>query len=505
MNDSTMTDIVHDYIIIGTGAGGGTLAHCLAKTGKRILLLERGGYLPREADNWDPFAVLKHRRYLTTETWYDAKGDALHPSNGYWVGGNTKLYGAAMLRMRPEDFTEVKHKDGISPAWPISYAQFEPYYQQAEQLYQVRKHDDPDQLLPTFGHAPEIEAVAEKLRNQHQLNPFYLPLAIRYDDQHSERNACAQCNRCEGFPCMINAKADAHITCLQPLENSDNVRLLTGAKVDRLLTDPSGAVVTAMAATVNGEAHIFKGKIIIVACGAINSAALLLKSRNQTHPNGLANHSGMVGRNLMKHINGGVVCITGQEMLSLSVFHKTMALMDFYSGDDRYPYPMGTIQGLGKYNGSLLTLSGKDTQDEAFDQLVRQSISWWLTSEDLPDPNNRVKLDNNDNIVIEYRENNSSAFEQLNQRWLQLLPSVLPAKHYLSRKVPLSGLAHQCGSCRFGENPDNSVLDINCKAHDLDNLYVVDSSFFPSSAAVNPSLTIIANALRVGDHLASIH
>ena len=498
----------YDFIIIGTGAGGGTLAHCLSSTGKSILLLERGTYLPREKSNWEPFKVQKERHYMTSEKWYDTTNRAIAPTTGYWVGGNTKLYGAAMFRFREQDFEEVKHKGGISPQWSFSYSALEPYYTQAEKLYQVRGQRGRDPNEPPASenypyaavqHSPEIESIAKLLQERHSLKPFPLPLAVKINDREPHLSQCIRCNTCEGFPCLLNAKSDSDINCVRPSLAHANITLLTGAKVQRLLTNNSGTEIVAVETEINGQIEKFAGDIVIVSCGAINSAVLLLKSWNDRHPNGLANTSGQVGRNLMKHINGGIICLT-DNTLPLHNFHKTLAITDFYWGDETFPLPMGSIQTLGKLNGTLIALSKFDRYNDEFENIARSSIGWWLTSEDLPNFNNQVTI-KGEKIILNYRENNSDAFKNLVSRWQTILNSLFPLANILTRKVPLEVVTHQCGTCRFGVNKHDSVLDLNCRTHDVDNLYVVDSSFFPSSAAVNPSLTIIANALRVGEHL----
>jgi choline dehydrogenase-like flavoprotein len=508
----------YDLIIIGSGAGGGTLAYRLASTGKHILILERGGFLPREKANWDTIEVVQKDRYHTTEIWYDAKGEAIHPGVGYFVGGNTKVYGGALFRWRERDFDQVEHKGGISPAWPLKYHDFEPYYTQAEKLYEVHgQHGiDPTESptsepypYPPIQHEPRIQEVHDALTHR-GLHPFYLPLAIKLNEVNRRLSTCIRCNTCDGFPCLVDAKADAEISCMRPIEPLSNVTLITNAKVLRLLTSASGRAVTAVEAEVNGEVQQFSSDIVVVAGGAINSAALLLRSANDQHPNGLANSSDQVGRNLMKHQNGAIIGISLKA--NPTVFQKTMAINDFYWGEAGFDYPMGHIQLLGKVNGDMIAvespkIAGLSFQNpDVFTTMASRSVDWWLTAEDLPDPNNRVTL-HNGSIQLHYTDNNTEAYDRLLHRWTETLKAIdcgeriIPCSFYFKKKLPLQGVAHQCGTCRFGNDPTTSVLDRNCRTHDLDNLYVVDSSFFRSSAAVNPTLTIIANALRVGDHL----
>ncbi len=509
----------YDIIIIGTGAGGGTLAYRLAPTGKKILVLERGSFLPREKENWDAVAVFQQDRYHTTEAWRDKAGQELHPGTGYFVGGNTKVYGGALFRWRERDFEQVQHKGGISPEWPLKYRDFEPYYTQAETLYDVHgQHGlDPtepiastDYPFPPIHHEPRIQEVHDALQAK-GFNPFYIPLAIKFNEVNRRLSACIRCNTCDGFPCLVDAKADADLNCVRPADDRyDNLTLLTEAKVLRLHTSPSGREVTAVETEIAGQIHQFSADIVVVACGAINSAALLLRSANDQHPNGLANRSDQVGRNFMKHQNGAIVGLS--KKLNSTIFQKTMAVNDFYWGEEGFDYPMGHVQLLGKVSADMIALdspsvAGVSFQNhEVFTSMANHSVDWWLTSEDLPDANNRV-LAQDDTIQLHYTDSNTEAFDRLLQRWTEVLKSIdcgdriLPCSFYFRKKIPLQGVAHQCGTCRFGEDPQTSVLDIHCRTHDVDNLYVVDGSFFRSSAAVNPTLTIIANALRVGDHL----
>ncbi len=514
-----MSNTHYDFIIIGTGAGGGTLAYRLAPIGKKILLLERGTFLPREKANWDTVEVVQKDRYHTTEAWQDHNGRTIHPGVSYYVGGNTKLYGGALFRWRERDFEQVIHKGGISPEWPLKYRDFEPYYTEAEQLYEVRGQRWLDPTEPAASkdyphlpirHEPRIQEIHQDLQAK-GLHPFYLPLAIRLNEAERRMSACIRCNTCDGFPCLVDAKADADITCIRSTEPFANVTLVTEAKVVRLHTNPSGREVTTVEAEVSGETQFFSGDIVVVACGAINSAALLLRSANDQHPHGLANRSHQVGRNLMKHQNGAIIGISKKQ--NPTIFQKTMGINDFYWGEAGFDYPMGHVQLLGKVNADMIAMespaiAGISFQEKnAFTVMANHSIDWWLTAEDLPDPNNRVRL-RNGTIQLEYTENNTEAYNRLLHRWIEVLKSIdcgdqiLPCSFYFKKKLPLQGVAHQCGTCRFGEDPETSVLNLNCQTHDVNNLYVVDSSFFCSSAAVNPTLTIIANALRVGDHLA---
>ncbi len=508
----------YDVIIVGTGAGGGTLAQKLAPSGKRILILERGGYVTREKDNWSSLAVNVQGKYQTKEVWRDREGRELHPHTNYCVGGNTKFYGAALFRLRRQDFSELRHHGGVSPAWPISYEDLEPYYMQAETLYQVHgtRGEDPTgpeasgpYVYPAVSHEPRMQQLSDHFASR-GLHPFHTPLGIMLDEADPRKSACIRCNTCDGFPCLVFAKADAQVLGVDRALGYPNVHLKTNAKVDRLETSASGREVTKV--VVNGEA--FFGNVIVVACGAINSAALLLRSANQQHPNGLANGSGVVGRHYMRHTNSVLMAVS--KCPNPTVFQKTLSVNDVYFGGPDFDYPMGHISFVGKLNGDTLKAGAPAlTPGYTLDLMANHSIDFWLTSEDLPDPANRVTLDRDGNIVLSYQPNNEEGHVRLIAALKNLLnqqtkctvhghecPQVLFARSlFVGQRIPLAGVAHQNGTVRFGHDPGSSALDEHCKAHELDNLYVVDGSIFPASAAVNPALTIMANALRVGDHV----
>jgi choline dehydrogenase-like flavoprotein len=517
------TSMHYDVIIIGTGAGGGTLLHRLAPTGKRILVVERGDYVRREKDNWDSRAVNVTAKYHTKEVWKDKEGRPLHPHTNYYVGGNTKFYGAALFRLRERDFQEIGHHGGVSPAWPISYRDLEPYYTQAEHLYAVHgnRGEDPTEppagspyCYPAVSHEPRIQQLSDDFARQ-GLKPFHVPLGIRLDEANPQRSACIRCNSCDGFACLVHAKSDAEVMCVEPSLKHPNVTLLTNAYVSRLQTSPSGRQVTSIQVRRNGIDEFYSGDIVVVSCGAINSAALLLRSANDRHPRGLGNGSDMVGRHFMGHVNSVLMAIS--KCPNPTVFQKTLALNDFYFGDRDFAYPMGHISFVGKLDGVALS-AGAPAIAPGFtlELMARHSLDFWLTSEDLPSPENRVTLDREGQIELSYTPNNEEGHKRLIRKLESLLQQqsacglhghachngLFARSLFVGQRIPLAGVAHQNGTIRFGHSPKTSVLDVNCKAHELDNLYVVDGSFFPSSGAVNPALTIMANALRVGDHLA---
>ena len=363
----------YDVIIIGTGAGGGTLAHALADSGKQILLLERGDFLPREMDNWDPKPVFVDGKYISADKWFDRDGKPFQPQVHYFVGGATKLYGAALYRLRPQDFSELEHASGISPGWPLSYDEFEPWYSKAEQLYHVHGNagEDPTEghrsapyPWPAVSHEDRIQQIADDLAKG-GYHPFHAPCGIMLDEASRPRSTCIRCSWCDGYPCLVHAKADADVVAVRPVMHRPNITLLTGAEVTKLETDSSGRVVTGVVVSRDdGNVHL--------AYTATNNAEA---ARLYGELKKILNHTGMAEHH------------------------------------------------------------------------------------------------------------------------------VLSKNFYADMNMGIAAVAHQAGTCRFGTDPATSVLDVNCKAHELDNLYVVDTSFFPSIGAVNPALTAMANALRVGEHI----
>lgn len=511
----------YDVIIIGSGPGGASVAHKLAPTGKRILVLERGGYLPRTRANWDAQTVFVDGAYQADETWYGRDGESFHPGLHYYVGGNSKVYGAALFRLRERDFDEVSHADGISPAWPLKYDAFEPYYTEAERLFHVhgQRGEDPTEPprggpfpFPPVSHEPRIQTLNDDLLKE-GLHPFHLPLGILLDEingKPSPTSICIRCDAFDGFPCLLNGKADAQVVCVDPaLSANPNLTLLTEAYVSKLETDATGRTVSNVVVTRNGQPESYTAGIVVVACGALSTALLLLRSANDQHPSGLANASGQVGRNYMRH-NQSILMALMREPND-TIFQKTLALSDFYFSADDWNYPLGLIQMCATSHGAQIRGEALPQWLEwvpkmPFEEMARHSMDFWLSSEDLPRSENRIYYDG-DRVVLDVTESNIEAHYRLKKKLEQILsragahPLLLDRSLYLGKDIPIGGTAHQAGTARFGTDPATSVLDLDCKAHELDNLYVTDASFFPSIGAVNPTLTIIANALRVAEKI----
>ena len=507
----------YDVIVIGSGAGGGTLVHRLAPSGKRILLLERGDWLPREPQNWLAQDVFVDGRYMSQETWYDERDKPFQPQVHYFVGGATKLYGAALYRLRAQDFGELRHHDGISPAWPIAYEEMEPYYTQAEQLYRVHgaRGEDPTEPpasapypFPAVSHEPRIQQLAEDLSALGH-HPFHAPCGILLDEANMAYSTCVRCPDCDGFPCLVHAKADAEVIAVRPAIEHDNVTLLRNARAVQLRTNDAGTSVAEVLVECEGERESFGADIVVVSCGAANSAKLLLASANDRHPNGLANGSDQLGRNYMFHNSVAVLALSKEP--NPTVFQKTLGLNDFYFAAEGFDYPLGNVQMVGKSQAPMFRgekpLETRFAPKWGLEDIATHAVDFWLSSEDLPVPANRVTLTGDGEVKLTYTATNAEPRKQLYHQLRSMLGDLGMHEHhatrhaYLQNPIPVAGVAHQAGTCRFGSDAEGSVLDVNCKTHELDNVYVVDTSFFPSIGAVNPALTAIANGLRVGDHL----
>jgi len=483
-------------VIVGSGMGGGSLAWGLAQRGVDVLVLERGDFLPREPQNWSPEAVFVQRRYKPSEMWLDDDEREFAPGVHYVVGGNTKVYGSSLPRLRVEDFERTDYPSGVSPQWPFSYADIEPYYQRIEELFNVHgtTGEDPSEPwrsapypFPALEHEPYVAETIRRLREQ-GLHPSSTAMGIDL----RPGGACIRCSTCDGFPCRLAAKSDAQTNALEPAIATGHVRLFTNAKVDRVVSTKGR--VTAVEGHRDGEPFQVSGGAFVISAGAANSAALLLKSADDDHPKGLANGSGLVGRNYMVHSNTHIAAVDPRRKNDV-VFQKTMAINDYYRdlGDG---FPGGTIQLIGKVQGSMMKTHATKVPLAALNRIADRSVEMLVMSEDLPTPHNRVTVDRAGRIHVSWRRTNYDRHEML----LAKAKSVLRKAGYVGifeQRFDVALNSHMCGTLVAGNDPATSVLDPWCRAHEVENLWVVDSSFFPSSGAQNPALTIGAQALRV--------
>jgi choline dehydrogenase-like flavoprotein len=495
----------YDIIIVGSGMGGGTLAYALKDAGASVLLVERGDFLPQEDRNWDPKAVFREKIYKNAEQWSDPAGRKFDPGTYYYVGGNTKLYGASLVRFRREDFQATAHEAGVSPRWFLDYDQMAPFYTQAEELYRVHGTADDDPTLPrtepypypAIGHEPEIQAVADAMKKK-GFTPSNLPLGLDLRDG----GKCIRCGTCDGFPCKLLAKSDADVNAVRPALDAGNVELLTEAYVEQVFTDRTGGKVAGVRLRHRGRELTISAERVVVSAGAVNSAALLLRSRDAAHPDGLANSSGQVGRNYMVHNNTVMVAVNPMKKNRVT-FQKTLYFNDFYlRGTDDHPFPLGHVQLIGKLQGEMLKGQRPEFPTWALSLAAERSTDWWLFTEDLPDPDNRVTLKSDGGIQIAWKPNNTRAHEVLTRETRKLLRSI-GFTFVFSQRTGIEVNSHQAGTIRAGEDPATSVLDSNCETHDVTGLYVVDSAFFPSLPVMNPALTIAANAFRVAAAMAA--
>jgi choline dehydrogenase-like flavoprotein len=486
-----------DVVIVGSGMGGATLAAGLAPSGARIVILERGEVLPDGPHARDARAIFQRGVYRPQETWIDGSGAPFNPGNYYFVGGNSKLYGAVLARYRAQDFAPVEHEEGATPGWPFAYSELEPWYGRAEALYQVRGAlgDDPTEPVhscpyphPPIPDEPAISKVRERLKRV-GLHPYSLPLGVDID---------AWLKRAptpwDAFPDTRSGKMDAETCGLKAALAHSNVTLRAGARATRILVEADGKRVRGIEYIRAGEPRMLIAKLVALCAGAVNSAALLLRSGD----GGLANSSDMVGRNFMNH-NASAVISVDPRTVNDSVYQKTLGVNDFYVGDGRGGPPLGNVQLLGRVTGPILKASIRAAPEWLLSMLSRRSVDWYAMSEDLPNPESRVTVDGG-RIRLDWKRSNWEAHLALVRRLSERLKAAgypIVLARAFDRRTP----SHQCGTVRIGLEPSSSPLDPSCRSWDHSNLFVVDASFLPTSAAVNPALTIAAQALRVADHI----
>jgi choline dehydrogenase-like flavoprotein len=489
-----------DIAIIGSGMGGGTMAYALKDAGAKVLIIERGHRLPAEPQNSDLDEVYLKGRYKNADTWYNGRtGEAFKPGVYYWVGGCTKVYGACLPRFRASDFAETRHADGISPAWPFSYGDLEPYYTRSEKLFQVRGQigEDPTEPMhseayphPPLDHEPVIRGLADSFRRQ-GLHPFRMANGLDADTPEKR----ALCATSDGAPNEAGLKSDAEKVAINPALAA-GVDLMTGTRVFRLIPGPDGRSIVAALAERNDQVIRIEAEKFILAAGAVNSAALLLNSATPEYPGGLANSSGLVGRNYMVHNSTFFIGINPFKVNS-TLWQKTMGLNDWYEAGPTNNYPLGNLQMLGKLRASMLKMATPWAPTWLLKAMSDRSVDIYLTTEDLPRRSNGISMVNG-KIHVWWEPNNLGPHKELVRRISRAVRrSGYPV--IFSQRMGIETNSHQCGTAVAGHDPATSVLTPGCRAHDLDNLWIVDSSFFPSSAALNPALTIAANAFRVAD------
>ena len=486
-----------DVVVIGSGMGGGTVAWALAQRGIDVLVVERGERIPSEEANWSPREVFLKKRYKPTETWLDHSGRSFRPGVHYVVGGNTKVYGASLPRFRESDFTRVEHHEGISPAWPFSYAEIEPYYLAAEKLFRVHgtTGEDPSEPwrsapfpFPAVTHEPYVSQLADRLRAA-GVAPSSTCMGI---DLRSF-GACIRCATCDGFPCRVGAKSDAETVGIDPALETGKARLLSGVRVTRLVTEGSAGRVSHLEAQgANGPVTII-GERYVLAAGAVNSAALLLASASSDHPGGLANSSDQVGRNFMMHNNAHIAAIDLDRRNDV-VFQKTLQVTDWYS-DGGDGFPLGALQMLGKVQGVMMKSWATIVPLPVLNLVADRSVEWLVMTEDLPHADNRVTLTSEGQIKVSRRAIGTSTHKRLHRRATKLMRAA-GYDVIATQPFDIRMNSHMCGTVVAGDDARRSVLDAHCRTHDVENLWVLDASFFPSSAAMNPALTIAAQALR---------
>jgi choline dehydrogenase-like flavoprotein len=487
-----------DVLVIGSGMGGATFAAGLAPSGAKILILERGERLTDSDSTRDARAIFQRGVFRPEESWLDGAGRAFNPGNYYYVGGNTKLYGAVLIRFRSQDFNPIVHRDGITAGWPFPYEELEPWYTAAERLYRVRGALGFDRTEPRhskpypFGPVPDEPAIA-KARERLKavgLNPFPLPLGIDIDKWMQRAKT-----PWDAYPDAGHGKMDAESCAVEEALSHPNVELRTSVRVERLLVEPGGKIIAGAEVLQGGARSTIGAKVVVLAAGAVNSAALLLRSGDS----GVANRSDAVGRHFMNHNASAVVAIDPR-VVNNSVYQKTLGINDFYLDDGRGGPPLGNIQLLGRVTAPILKASIRSAPEWALGLMSRRSVDWYAMSEDLPNPQSRVTVDG-EQIRLDWKRSNWTTHETL----IETFKERLRAAGYpivLSRPFDRRTPSHQCGTVRIGADPATSPLDLFCRAWDHPNLFVMDASFLPTSAAVNPSLTIAAQALRVADHVA---
>ena len=499
-------DTIHDVVVIGSGAGGGTLAAELAAAGRSVLLLERGDGLALVDQNVADVDLFRKQRYHPDQPWFGSDGDPFKPQMVYARGGNTKIWAAVLERLRQAEFEGVVMQDGTSPDWGLRYSDLAPFYERAEVIYRVhgRAGEDPT-APPRQGAYPQpprpMEPVLEQLRHdlaRHGVRPYHLPLSWSESEEDPSGDA-----ELFGVERALAPASPAGVPAT----------LRSGAVVEALHVDPSGRQVKGVEARIGDDRWLFQGHQVVLAAGAVNTAAILLRSAGERHPRGLANGSDQVGRNLMKPQLTAILQRASRP--NSGRYSPALGLTDYYWGDKNVDYALGSIRNGGGVlqdplfaeSPPLLSLVSRLLPDRALEWLADRSITWWAMTAVLPDPDNRVTV-RGDRIDVAYLANNREAHDRLVYRWLDTMKNteadpattvVQRAPIYPRGEAPLSVMGLACGTCRMGHDPERSVVNLQGRCHQLANLWIADASVFPSCPAVGPGLTVIANALRVGE------
>lgn len=497
-----------DIIIIGTGMGGATVGHALALKGFSVLFLEKGGEIThndgwieetnpekRLAQGWWPKPMSQSRQ--------NGQFDQFYAAIGCGLGGSSIHYGAALERFEQSDFEPLTTVDSGLIKWPVSYEGFLPFYKKAELLYGISHKNVQD--------APRLSEWDQSflhIMQKNGLKPERLNVAINYDKD---------CEECIGKVCQRRCKAEAKTTCLDEALKQPNCDILKHCEVQML--DANQQKINFVVATHQGNNLTLRAKKIILAAGAIHSPQLLLKSKNDFWPNGLANRSDQVGRNLMFHISDMYAVWSPSKLNRQSLQKKSLSIRDFYNIDGHrlgYIQSLGldagrghismfmkdTLRKLGVHNNFLLSAMTKIPAFIASGILGNASL-FAVSIEDDPSIHNRISLNPTQPNGSSFTYTISTDIQKRADRLYKIFAKQIKPWRML-RIMPKIEInhGHACGTCKFGDDPKTSVLDPDCKSHDIDNLYIVDSSFMPRSGAANPSLTIAANALRVAEKIA---
>jgi len=479
----------YDFVVIGSGAGGGTLAHELAACDARVLLIEAGDWLRPTA----PGAGEPLGRYIG-----DYYPDRSVPIEV--VGGQTKFYGAALYRYRESDFAAVEHEAGTTPGWPLDYAELAPFYDRVEAVYKV--HGDPglDRTEPPRGrplphsHLPHSPTVARMVARLAEVGaePAPIPRALLWQNASGP---CQLCATCDAHLCRVEAKGDTDIAAVRPALASGRVTLLTRTRALRILTDPSGRQATGVEVERDGERAIVPAGGIVVSAGLEATVALLRRSRTGAWPEGLGNAGGALGRYLAGHSTGMLFPFVSLRKMA-DEHTKTFAINQFYHGDSTWRWPLGVIQMSGQM--PMWREVGRAIRPIAH-ILARHALTAFYMTEALPGRDTGFRFDGDRLVGKQDAIHNMRTFRHMRK----LATGMFRQAGYpvLARRRP-PYLWHETGGARMGDDPATAVVDRNLAVHGIAGLHVVDASVLPSAGAVNTGLTIMALASRLAMNLA---